>query len=166
MEGQFNFSSVNYAQRTRGKTAAGNITLAVVYLIFYWIFSTFTSSSYYYESPLCVDLLRHSQTVSTLYYYMALLFIAFLIIQCIYDTDLVQSAKGIIQLTAIIMFFIYCVLITIDLTKGEPCGDLYTLDLVWVILNWVGCGCICCVVCFMACFGAGLGAVMAYGNRI
>lgn len=143
-----------------------NFLTGVIYLILYWIFSTFTSHIYYYQSPYCRNLLDHAQTVSDLYYYLSIVSFIFLFVQCFSNSMTVITLKSLMYSAAMLIFFIYSVILTIDLFKGEPCGQLNTLVLAWVILNWVGYGCVFCILGFLVCFGAGMSAISRYTNRL
>lgn len=161
-------NSLDRETQTISKTRQGvtNISSAVVYFLFYWVISTFTSSEYYYGSKACVYLLSDSRSLATIYYYLGVISVIFLIVQGFSDATFFSLLKGFIFSVAWIVLFVYCVMLTIDLFRGEPCGNLYLLILAWVILNWIGFIFMFCYIGFLAFFGAGLASLFAYFNRI
>jgi hypothetical protein len=126
-----------------------NLASAIFSLLLYYLFSTFTSNIYYFQSSECIFLRRHCESLANLYYYYSFI-AAFFFLTCLVKIDL-SGLKFLLQFIVTIIVAVYLVLITNDLFKGEPCGDLYNLCLVWAIYIWVEITCLICMGCCLLC---------------
>jgi len=126
-----------------------NLASLVFSLLLYYLFSTFTSNIFYYQSSECIVLRKHCESLSNLYYYYSF-FAGFFFITCLIRIDL-SGLKFLIQFMVTIIIAVYLVLVTNDLFRGEPCGDLYNLSLVWAIYIWIEITCLFCMCCCLVC---------------
>ena len=114
----------------------------ISYLVYY-VLSDYTSNIVYYESTDCISLLSHCKFLAVIFYYYAYAMILFLIFSFI-QWNFVKL-KLIIQSTFSMIVFVYLILITIDLFKGESCGDLRTIAIIWCLYEWFSACCLCCI---------------------
>ncbi len=139
------------------------ISFAINYLL-YSLFSQYTSDIFYYESLDCVILLKHSQSLANLYYYYAIIG-GVCFFTCLFGCDF-SGLKTLLQAMVNLIIFVYLFIVTGDLIKGESCGDLRTLVMIWAVYEWVCISCICLACCCMICaLGVGVMATSQSNNR-
>ena len=126
-----------------------NFSSLVISILLYYLFKTYTSNIYYYESTDCECLLKNFKSISMLYYYYAFITGLFFITGLL-GVNL-SGLKMCIQFSVTIITTVCLIVITSDLFKAEPCGKLFYLALIWVIYGWIEIvflfGLSCCVIC-------------------
>lgn len=126
-----------------------NLASLLISYLLYYLFSTFTTDIFYYESTECIILLKHSQSIANLYYYYAFI-TGFCFLTCLIGCDM-SGLKTLLQTMVTLIIAVYLIIVTGDLLKGEPCGELRTLAIIWTVYEWITITCICCACCCLIC---------------
>lgn len=125
---------------------------AITSFILYWLFSKFTSDSFYFESTSCKRLLTTSQKMESFYYYLFFTYLILLVLNyiSIYNKEIYKITEISKLFVLIFSFFLglfYLLKLTKDINLGEPCGELRLLALIVAVIGWLGIAMFSCLLC-------------------
>jgi hypothetical protein len=152
-----------YNQNNPANNIQSNIISHILTIIFsciwYLLFLSFSTNPEHFGSEKeCHELLRVTRNLSGFYYSLIIanLILAFLV-WCAKSCIFVYLTALIVYFPYVIIWFIiYLISMINSLKLEEPCKDLHTLSLVWVIVSiaMLVLPCILCC-CFLCCFKLG-----------
>jgi hypothetical protein len=125
----------------------------LVVIIWYVLFHSFTTNeSHFNNDKVCVFLLQTTKGLTNFYYtFLIAMTIMFVYSFCEGKNNFLDSFIGfcflLFCLYALLNIVVYLISMTSSLNKGERCGDLRTLSMVWIIVNYVMVVGLCCTTC-------------------
>ena len=112
------------------------VTFFIKKLIFCFFFHIYTINPLPHEMK-CDDLLYSSKASYQMIFYTLLVLILLNFNTCFIKNQLVKDIQNSVYIIIDLMLeLVYTIVLQISLSKGEECGDLKTLSLVWVISNY------------------------------
>ena len=146
------FSSIDSKKHSIIYSGLDYAFTSITALIFYLLFSEFTSDSSYYNGISCKDLLSTSEKLESFYYYLFIIYLIMLAINILSSLhraieQFAEIARLIVLIFSLLIGLIYLFKITIDINFGETCGQLRLLALVVAIIGWISITLFCCIAC-------------------